>query len=258
MAERLSILIPAYNEAATIAEVVRQVRSIDLGPLDREIIVVDDGSRDATADEVSRGAADDPRVLLLRHSRNRGKGAAIRTALACATGDLCLVQDADLEYSVADYRALLLPLLAGASVVFGSRFAERRWPVGMRLPNWLANLIFGLRLTDEATCFKVFRIAVLRQLDLECTGFEFCPEVTAKLGLMRVPIVEVPVRYRGRTGEQGKKIRARDGLIAIATLLRHWWRGNGPRRRFSSKEAVYAKDSMVGMEHRRIGVDGGM
>jgi dolichol-phosphate mannosyltransferase len=234
---RLSILIPAYYEQSTIADVVRLVRKVELEPLgiDKEIIVCDDGSADGTAAEVTRAADGDPRVRLVRHAKNRGKGAAIRTALAHATGEVCLIQDADLEYCVDDYRALLEPMLAGADVVYGSRFRHRSWPSGMHLANfaanklltWAANALYGHRISDEATAFKVFRTEILRSLALESDGFEFCPEVTAKLGLRNIRIVEVPIRYTGRNLDAGKKIRWTDGFKAMATLVKY--RAHKPR-----------------------------
>lgn len=227
----LSILIPAYQEEATIGEVLRRVASVDTEALgfDKEIVVCDDGSADRTTDIVSAASDNDPRIRLVQHHRNRGKGAAVRTALAAAKGDYCLIQDADLEYEVDDYPALLTPLLSGAPVVYGSRFLAKRFPDGMRLPNFVANriltttanVLYGLSITDEATCFKVFRTDVLRSLDLTCTGFEFCPEVTAKLGRAHIPIVEVPISYTARAVEEGKKVRWTDGFEAMWVLLKH-------------------------------------
>ena len=230
---RLSILIPAYYEQSTIGEVVRMVRHVDLESLgiEKEIVVCDDGSGDRTAAEVEQGAEGDPRVRLVRHVANRGKGAAIRTALAHATGDVCLVQDADLEYSVDDYRALMEAMLAGADVVYGSRFQHKSWPEGMHVANFIANkllttaanVLYGHHITDEATSFKVFRTEILRALALEQDGFEFCPEVTAKLGRRKIRIVEVPIRYTGRDAAAGKKVRWTDGFKAMATLVKYRW-----------------------------------
>jgi dolichol-phosphate mannosyltransferase len=228
---RLSIIIPAYQEERTIGEVLQRVRAVDVEALGftKEIVVCDDGSSDGTVAEVDKVVAQDRRVVLVRHPQNRGKGAAIRTALDAATGDYTLIQDADLEYEVDDYPALLRPLLDGAEVVYGSRFAANPHPEGMRRSNYLANriltttanVLYGVRITDEATCFKVFRTDLLRSLDLECTGFEFCPEVTAKLGLRQVPIVEVPIQYRARTNAEGKKVRWTDGFEAMWVLVKH-------------------------------------
>lgn len=227
----LSVLIPAYKEEATIGEILRRVASIDTESLgfDKEIIVCDDGSADQTAAIVEAASTGDSRIRLVRHGRNRGKGAAIRTALDAAAGDYCLIQDADLEYEVSDYPALLAPLGNGADVVYGSRFLLKRHPDGMRMPNYVANrmltstanVLYGVGITDEATCFKVFRTDILRSLGLTCTGFEFCPEVTAKLGRRGVRIVEVPISYTARDVEAGKKVRWTDGLEAMWVLVKH-------------------------------------
>jgi glycosyltransferase involved in cell wall biosynthesis len=228
---KLSIIIPAYQEARTIGEVLQKVGAIDTESLgfSKEIIVCDDGSTDGTVAAVERAAAADPRVRLVRHPDNRGKGAAVRTALAAATGEYVLIQDADLEYEVSDYPSLLQAVLAGADVVYGSRFLDRDRPEGMRLANYVANrvltisanLLYGLSITDEATCFKVFRTELLRSLELECEGFEFCPEVTAKLGKRKVGIVEVPIHYRARNVAEGKKVRWTDGVEALWVLVSH-------------------------------------
>ncbi len=226
----LSILIPAYGEERTIAEVLRLVAAIDTESLgfEKEIIVCDDGSRDNTVAQVETVMAQDARIHLVQHPVNRGKGAAIRTALQSAQGDYCLIQDADLEYEVSDYPALLKEVNNGAQVVYGSRFLNRRWPEGMKLPNFVANrmlahaanLLYGLNITDEATCFKVVETTLLRSLELECEGFEFCPEVTAKLGKRKIEIREVPIQYTARAVADGKKVRWTDGFEAIWVLLK--------------------------------------
>ena len=227
----LSILIPAYQEERTIGEVLRLVGEVDTESRgwDKEILVCDDGSTDGTVAMVTEAIARDGRVRLVRHEKNQGKSAAIRTALAGARGEYCLIQDADLEYEVSDYPALLDQVNAGADVVYGSRFLAADRPEGMRLPNYLANriltttanLLYGLSITDEATCFKVFRTDLLRGLDLECSGFEFCPEVTAKLGKRQVKIAEVPIHYRARNFAEGKKVRWTDGVEAMWVLVKH-------------------------------------
>ncbi len=227
----LTIIIPAYQEERTIGEVLDRVCAIDTESLgfDKEVIVCDDGSADGTAEICRQKAAADDRVRLVANPVNMGKGAAIRTALEHATGDYCLIQDADLEYDVEDYPALLRPLLAGADVVYGSRFLENPRPTGMKTANFVANrllaiaanVLYGVNITDEATCFKVFRTELLKSLDLECMRFEFCPEVTAKLGLRKVKIVEVPIQYEARTLEDGKKIGWTDGFEAMWELVKH-------------------------------------
>ena len=227
----LSILIPAYQEEATIGEVLRRVAAIDTTAVgfDKEIVVCDDGSRDRTCAIAEEMAAEDPTIRVVRHPQNRGKGAAIRTALAAAKGEYCLIQDADLEYEVTDYPALLRPAAEGADVVYGSRFLANPRPTGMRTANYVANriltvsanVLFGLDITDEATCFKLIRTSLLRELQLECTGFEFCPEVTAKLGKRKVRIVEVPIAYTARAIAEGKKVRWTDGVEAMWVLVKH-------------------------------------
>jgi glycosyltransferase involved in cell wall biosynthesis len=224
-AKVLSILIPAWNEAATIAELLRRVLSVDLSHLNVaiEVVLCDDGSSDATATIARRMQASHPALVVVEHGRNQGKGAAVRTALDHARGELVLIQDADLEYGVEEYGELVAAALNGAQVVYGSRFLRRRYPTGMQLANylgnrlltWLANTLFSLHITDEATCLKLFNTRLLRSLGLRCRGFEFCPEVNARLGLLAVPIVEVPVEYRARSKAQGKKVSWRDALQAV-------------------------------------------
>jgi glycosyltransferase involved in cell wall biosynthesis len=223
---RLSVLIPAYNEAATIGQVLDAVAAVDLAPLglEREIIVADDGSTDETAAIVRRRDG----VVLVSSEVNRGKGCALRGAIARATGEWILIQDADLEYDPRDYPRLLAPLCERrARVVFGSRFLARGWPRNMRPANFVANKLLTLasnvlyhsRITDEATCYKVFDAALLRSLPLRCESFDFCPEVVALLGRRGEPILEVPVRYSARTTAEGKKVGWRDALAALRVLV---------------------------------------
>lgn len=223
---KISVIIPVYNEAKTIARIIHRVKESN-PTLDMEILVVDDCSTDGTSGAV--GALGDSSIVLMRHARNQGKGAAIRTALARVSGDVVIIQDADLEYDPKDYSKLLAPIIAKeTSVVYGSRILKKDNPragftfyIGGRLLSFLANALYGLRITDEPTCYKVFKSDILRSLDLKCTGFEFCPEVTAKLARKGYSIVEVPISYRPRSVAEGKKIRWRDGVTAVWTLLKY-------------------------------------
>lgn len=223
---KLSVIIPVYNEAATLEEIIRRVRATELV---HQIVVVDDGSSDHSASILARLKNDgEPSLTILSHEHNKGKGAAMRTGLSAVTGDLVLVQDADLEYDPADYPALLAPFEnPDTEVVYGSRNLKRNpkstfafyW--GGRILSWITNLLYGTRITDEATGYKVIKTELLRDIGLETDGFEFCPEVTAKLLTRGVPIHEVPINYQPRSWSEGKKIQWYDGAIAIWTLLKY-------------------------------------
>jgi glycosyltransferase involved in cell wall biosynthesis len=226
--QRVSIIIPIYNEVRHAREVVERVAAAPLPPgCEKEIIVIDDGSTDGTTQLLKEFAR---RNIIRFHESilNFGKGTAVRIGLRLATGQIILVQDGDLEYDPNEYQKLLEPILAGrAQVVYGSRFLGRlegmRWAnwLANKILTWMANVLYDARITDEATAYKVFRREVLDQITLECKRFEFCPEVTAKIRRKGIPIYEVPITYAGRTIEQGKKIRWRDGIEAIWTLLRY-------------------------------------
>jgi dolichol-phosphate mannosyltransferase len=218
----VSVIVPVYNEAAHVEELLRAIHA---SPVKKEIIIVDDGSTDGTREKLqAMPLADD--VTVVFHELNCGKGAAIRTALEYARGEFVLIQDSDLEYDPQDYSALLQPLeRREANVVYGVRpdRPERglRFFLGAKLLTHLANLLYGAGIHDEATCYKVFRRSLIAQVRLECHRFEFCPEVTAKLCRMGEKIAEVPVSYVPRSAGEGKKIRHSDGWLAIWTLLRY-------------------------------------
>jgi glycosyltransferase involved in cell wall biosynthesis len=225
---KLSIIIPVYNEEQTIAEVIERVWAVDLGDLEREVIIANDGSSDGTrrAIDASRWI-NDARVKSYNSPINLGKGAAVRLGLAFATGDILLVQDADLELDPSEYGRLLAPILDGrADVVYGSRFLAPSHGVALRrrLANRfltsLTNLLFASRLTDMETAYKVFKRGAIEGVRLRCVGFDFEPEITARVLKRGIRIVEVPIGYKPRREDEGKKIRCVDGVDAIYTLLK--------------------------------------
>ena len=227
---KLSVLVPLYNERWTLATIIRRVLAVPLD-LELELIVVDDGSSDGSWEELQRVAAGDPRIRAFRHDRNRGKGAAIRTAIGQMTGDVAVVQDADLEYDPNDYLRLLVPIRDGrADAVFGSRFAGEThrvlyfWhSVGNKLLTMLSNMVNDVNLTDMETCYKMVRADVLRQLRLRSNTFTLEPEITCRLAQWGARIYEVPISYSGRTYLEGKKIKAVDGLKVLGELFRCRW-----------------------------------
>ena len=223
---KLSIIIPCYNEKSTIASLISAVQR---SPIEnREIIIVDDGSKDGTRDLLSE--INDPEIKVILHAANQGKGAALRTGFAAATGDICIVQDADLENDPQEFPLVIQPIIDGkADVVFGSRFQSGRphrvvyfWHrVGNGVLTLMSNLFTDLNLSDMETCYKAFRREVIQAIDIRENRFGFEPEVTAKLSKMNLRIYEVGISYYGRTYDEGKKIGWRDGFRAIYCILKY-------------------------------------
>lgn len=242
---KLSVIIPVYNEKDTIVQLLKQVNEV---AVDKEIIVVDDCSDDGTRQILMQEFKQGENFKIILLDKNQGKGSAIRSALLRAKGDFIVIQDADLEYEPRDYLKLLEPLEKGkACVVYGSRFLGlslvryfKRWFqsklqhrecdighvycsnfLGIQFLNALVFILYGTHITDEATCYKMFRADILKNMKIRCKGFEFCPEVTARSLKMGYKIREVPISYFPRTTEHGKKIGWRDGLTAIFTLIKY-------------------------------------
>lgn len=245
---KLSIIIPVYNEIDTIAEILAEVRAVPLrvpiwedqanetvAELGREIIIVDDGSKDGTRDYLST-LVGSPDIQVIFHEHNQGKGGAVWTGLQQATGDICLIQDADLEYDPRDYIPLLRPILEKRTqVVYGSRFrggpskAMFFWHmVGNRFLTFVTNVLYNTILTDMETCYKVFTAEVARKLQLQAKGWGFDPEITAQILLCGYRIYEVPISYSGREFGEGKKISWKDGFTVLWTLIKYRFRGYRP------------------------------
>jgi glycosyltransferase involved in cell wall biosynthesis len=221
----LSVIMPCYNEAATIPDILSKVRAVDL---EKQIIAVDDNSSDDTYAVLCQEAASDPTMIVIRHPNNRGKGAAVRSGLARASGEIVIVQDADLEYDPQDYYELVKPIAEGrVNVVFGSRFLGRHtgmyfWnALGNKGLTFLTNMLFNCWISDMETCYKVMRTEIMRDLRLESNDFRLEPEIAAKVLKRGERIYEMPVSYLGRTYEEGKKMKPSQGLFAILALLKY-------------------------------------
>ncbi len=222
---KLSVIIPIYNEEQTLRQLLEKVLGVDI---DKEIILVDDNSTDNSRQIVAEYAKL-PNVKAVYHTKNYGKGMAIRSGIKEVSGDIVIIQDADLEYEPEDFHALVKPIIEGrANVVYGSRELGKSnkhsyfsFYIGGKLLSCIANLLYGSNITDEPTCYKVFRANILKSIPLKCIRFEFCPEVTAKVLKQGEKIIEVPIRYYPRTKGEGKKIKWRDGIEAIWTLVKY-------------------------------------
>jgi len=228
MFRKLSVVIPVYNEVNTIEKVLERVKAVHI-PLEKEIIIVDDGSTDGTREKLSEIQRADPSLKIILHERNMGKGAALRTGFQHVTGQIVIIQDADLEYDPSEYPRLLEPILDGrADVVYGSRFlggTTRRvtsfWHyMANKFLTFLSNMLMNLNLTDMETCYKVMRTDVLERLNLKGNRFEIEPEITAKLARIGCKIYEVPISYSGRDVSEGKKIKWKDGIAAIYYIVK--------------------------------------
>lgn len=220
----LSVLIPAYNEINNIQNILEKIGEVKI-PM--EIIVVDDGSTDGTRELLTKLKSDVIKVVF--HEKNQGKGGAIRTAIEHSTGDIIIIQDADLEYDPQDYYKLIPVIESGKEkVVYGSRFLNKQnkhsyfsFFLGGQVVTWITNILYLQNLTDEPTCYKVFDAKLLKSIKLNCTGFEFCPEVTAKIAKLGYKIPEVPISYYPRSISEGKKINWKDGVEAIWVLFKY-------------------------------------
>lgn len=229
----VTIIIPVYNEKETVLDVLFRVKAADTLHFKKEIIVVDDASTDSTSkllDEYSDEYSKESGIKVIHLSENSGKASAIKAALDIARGDIILIQDADLEYSPDDYKKLLSPFTESTTMaVYGSRFIQRSWPRNMKIPNWIANktftflvnILYNADITDEGTAYKVFRKDLIKSLNIKSRGFEFCPEVTAKLLKRGIKITEVPVSYNARDKKGGKKPGIADGFKVLWTIIKY-------------------------------------
>ncbi|MBS3079628.1 glycosyltransferase family 2 protein [Candidatus Pacearchaeota archaeon] len=223
---KLSIIIPVYNEQKTIKEIINRIKNVNLKNIEKEIIVVNDGSTDYTLSILKNIQG----IKLISHNKNMGKGMAIRTGIKNSTGEVILIQDADLEYNPEEYPNLLAPIISNKSkVVYGSRrlnpnnnYSHLHFYLGGIILTWFTNILYpSTHLTDESTCYKVFTKDILKDIELKCKRFEFCPEITSKLLKKGIKIHEVPISYNPRTIKEGKKINWKDGIYAFWILLKY-------------------------------------
>ncbi|MBI4811764.1 MAG: glycosyltransferase family 2 protein [Ignavibacteriales bacterium] len=222
---KLSVIIPVYNEEQTLSRLLDKVLKVNV---EKEIIIVDDYSKDNSR-SIIKEYSKLPNVKSIYHERNYGKGKAIRSGIEHVTGDIVIIQDADLEYEPDDFPELMKPIVEGkTNVVYGSRELGKTnrhsyfsFYIGGKLLSWITNILYGSNITDEPTCYKVFKADVIKSIPLKCVRFEFCPEVTAKVLKRGEKIIEIPIRYYPRTKDEGKKIKWKDGVEAIWTLIKY-------------------------------------
>jgi len=224
---KLSIIIPVYNEQNTVAQIVDVVDSVVLSGIEKEIVIVNDASKDETAAKLSQIQASKPHIKVFHHTQNQGKGAALRTGISHTTGDYVVIQDADLEYDPHDYVKLLQPILNGeADVVYGSRFSGNYKDMtnlhyfGNKLLTLITNILYGVMLTDMETCYKLTPGDFIRNIKIQSNRFNFEPEITAKILKSKLRVIEVPISYKGRSHSDGKKITWKDGISALYTLMK--------------------------------------
>ena len=229
---KLTVLMPVYNERNTLAEIVSRVLEQRINGIDSlELVIVDDASTDGSAEIIEQLADIHRQIKPIFQQKNRGKGAAIRAAIEFASGDIAVIQDADLEYDPSDYRVVLAPILQGdADVVYGSRFIKKKvgrdlyskHVLGNRFLTFLSNRFTNLNLTDMETCYKAFRLQILKTVPLRSNRFGIEPEITAKIARRKLRLHEVPISYHARTYAEGKKIKWKDGIAAIYVILKYW------------------------------------
>jgi len=228
--QTLSILIPVYNEAKTIVQLLQMVADAPAASLKKELIIVDDGSSDGTTEILKSLNSSQYKARIYYHEKNQGKGAALRTAQAHATGEIILIQDADLEYDPKEYPELLRPIIEGrADVVYGSRLCGGRPTRAFKILHWfgnqflslLTNILYDTTLTDMETCYKVFRAPIFKAVTIKSNRFDFEPEITAKILKQGIRLYEIPISYHGRDYAEGKKITWTDGFAAVFALLKY-------------------------------------
>lgn len=223
---RISIIVPVYNEEKTIEKVIEQLKTIDFG-FEKEIIIVDDGSTDNTPNILKKLQITDYKLQIIFHDKNEGKGVAISTGIKNSTGDIIAIQDADLEYNPEELKFLINPIIKNeADIVYGSRLIRenpviyKKYYLGNKFISWIISLLFGVKVTDSYTCYKVFRKKVIENIELKSKHFEIEAELTCKFLKNGYKILELPISYNPRTLEEGKKIKLKDALVGLITILK--------------------------------------